>query len=152
VDFVAKPAPELQLKSAEGKITTLSSFRGRPVFVEFWATWCGPCVDLMPELTKLYQETAIQGLAWMSVDSDEDSAEATKFISDEHIPWPNYHDGDGSLGKAYQRQGIPLGVLIDADGTVAFYESGYEISDLRAAIARLGPQFRSVASAGGSSK
>jgi thiol-disulfide isomerase/thioredoxin len=97
MDSVAKPAPELQLKSAEGKITTLSSFRGRPVFIEFWATWCGPCVGLMPELTRLYQETANRGLAWMSVDNDEDSA-------------------------------------------------------LRAAIAKLGPQFSAVASAGGSSK
>jgi thiol-disulfide isomerase/thioredoxin len=132
-DLAGKSAPELQLKSREGKITRLSSFRGQPVFIEFWATWCGPCVDLMPELTRLYQETANKGLTWISVDSDEDSADAWKFISDEHIPWSNYHDEDGALGKAYQREGIPLGVLIDADGKVVFYQSGYEISDLRAA-------------------
>ncbi|MFZ0770869.1 MAG: TlpA family protein disulfide reductase [Candidatus Sulfotelmatobacter sp.] len=144
VDLAGKPVPEFQLKSSDGKITPLSSFRGKPVFLEFWATWCSPCVDLMPELTKLYLETASKGLVWMSVDSDEDSADAAKFISEEHIPWPNYHDGNGSLGKAFQREGIPLGVLVDADGKVTFYKSGYEISDLRAAIAKLGPEFSSV--------
>jgi thiol-disulfide isomerase/thioredoxin len=151
-DLAGKSAPELQLKSAEGKITPLSSFRGKAVFIEFWATWCGPGVDLMPELTGLYQETGNKGLAWIIVDSDEDSADARKFISDEDIPWPNYHDEDGGLGKAYQREAIPLGVLIDADGKVVFYQSGYEISDLRAAIAKLGTQFGSVTAAPAPSK
>ena len=149
---LGKPAPELTLVSDDGKIATLSAFRGKPVFIEFWATWCGPCVELTPELNKLYSETASNGLAWISVDSDEDAADAAKFMSVQHIPWPNYHDADGSFGKAFQREGIPLGVLIDADGKVAFYETGYEISDLRSAIAKLGPQFSSVALAKTSAK
>jgi thiol-disulfide isomerase/thioredoxin/outer membrane lipoprotein-sorting protein len=151
-ELTGKPAPELRLKSPDGKTTELSSFRGKPVFIEFWTTWCGPCVDLMPELTKLYAETADKGLAWMSIDSDEDSGDAAKFIAEDHIPWPNYHDEDGSLGKAFQRQGIPLGVLIDSGGKITFYESGYEVSDLRAAVAKLGPQFSSVAPANGGAK
>ena len=146
VDLTGKPAPELQLKSIDGKITTLSSFHGQPVFIEFWATWCGPCVDLMPDLNKLYAELKGKGLGWMSIDNDEDSSDAATFLSGEHITWPNYHDEDGSLGKAFQRHGIPLGVLIDADGKIVFYQSGYEISDLRAAIAKLGPQFRPIVS------
>lgn len=152
VDLTGNPAPELRLRSADGKITTLSSLRGQPAFIEFWATWCGPCVDLMPDLTKLYAEVKGKGLVWMSVDNDEDSGDAAAFLSGEHISWPNYHDEDGSLGKAFQRRGIPLGVLIDAEGTITFYKSGYEISDLRAAIAKLGPQFSSVAAASASSK
>lgn len=152
VDLTGKPAPELQLKSSDGKVTTLSSMHGKPVFLEFWATWCGPCVALMPDLTKLYAETQGKGLVWMSVDSDDDSSAAAEFISREHIPWPNYHDEDGSLGKAFGRFGIPLGVLIDAEGKVTFYESGYEISELRTAIAKLGPQFSSVALVGANQK
>lgn len=145
VNLLGKPAPELSLKSADGKVMALSSLRGKPVFLEFWATWCGPCVELMSDLKKLYGETESKGLAWVSVDSDEDSKTAAEFLSREHIPWPNYHDEDGSLGRAYQREGIPLGVLIDADGKVGFYESGYEIAELRSAIAKLGPQFTVVA-------
>jgi len=143
-DLVGKSAPGIHLKSADGKLTTLSSYRGKPIFLEFWATWCGPCVDLMPDLAKLYSETAEKGLVWLSIDSDEDPADATAFIAREHIPWTNYHDADGSLGEAFHREGIPLGVLIDPDGKVTFCRSGYEISDLRSAIAKLGPQFSST--------
>lgn len=143
--LLGKPAPELALKSSDGNVVSLSSLRGKPVFLEFWATWCSPCVELMPDLKKLYAETESKGLRWISLDSDKESGTASKFLAGEHIPWPNYHDEDGSLGKTYQREGIPLGVLIDAGGQVTFYESGYEIAELKAAIAKLGPQFTALA-------
>jgi len=152
LDLVGKPAPELRLKSSEGRVTTLSSLRGKPVFIEFWATWCEPCVALMPDLAKLYSETQEKGLVWISIDNDEDPSTAATFMSQEHLIWPNYHDEDGSLGEAFHREGIPLGVLIDAAGKITFYESGYEIPQLRAAIAKLGPQFRPTAPTGTSSK
>jgi thiol-disulfide isomerase/thioredoxin len=153
-DLEGNPAPEVQFKSADGQITRLSGFRGKPVFLEFWATWCGPCVELLPDLTKLYAETQNQGLVWISIDNDEDPADVAAYLSKKHLsmPWPNYHDEDGSLGKAFHRFGIPLGVLIDKDGKITFYRSGYEIADLRSAIAKLGPEFNSVASASASLK
>jgi thiol-disulfide isomerase/thioredoxin len=144
-ELLGEPAAELHLKSASGDVTTLSSLRGKPVFIEFWATWCRPCVDLMPALAKLYGETADRGLVWFSVDNDEDPGDATAFINREHIPWHNYHDEDGSLGEAFHRGGIPLGVLIDAEGKVTFCTTGYEIAELRNAIAKLGPGFSAVA-------
>jgi len=145
-EFVGKPAPEIRLKR-EGKEIPLSSYRGKPVFVEFWATWCGPCVGLMPELKKLYAETADKGLVWISIDNDHDASASAAFTKQEQIPWPNYHDDDGSLGQAFGRDGIPLGVLIDPGGKVTFYSAGYDISELRAAIAKLGPEFSSVVAA-----
>src|ERR1700685_291686 len=144
-----KPAPEVQFKSADGKSIRLSGFRGKPVFLDFWATSCGPCVALLPDLAKLYAETQNRGLVWISVDNDEDPSDVAAYLSKKNLsmPWPNYHDEDGSLGKAFHRFGIPLGVLIDAEGKITFYQSGYEIDDLRSAIAKLGPEFNSVASA-----
>ena len=106
----------------------------------------------MPDLAKLYSETQEKGLVWISIDNDEDPSTAATFMSQEHLIWPNYHDEDGSLGEAFHREGIPLGVLIDAAGKITFYESGYEIPQLRAAIAKLGPQFRPTAPTGTSSK
>jgi len=100
-------------------------------------------------LAKLYAETQNRGLVWISVDNDEDPSDVAAYLSKKNLsmPWPNYHDEDGSLGKAFHRFGIPLGVLIDAEGKITFYQSGYEIDDLRSAIAKLGPEFNSVASA-----
>jgi thiol-disulfide isomerase/thioredoxin len=140
-ELVGKVAPDLFLKADSGGSIRLSSLRGKPVFIEFWATWCGPCVELMPDLVKFYGETSGKGLVWLSVDNDEDPADASDFVSKQHIPWRNYHDEDGSLGAAYRREGIPLAVLIDAEGKVAFYRTGYDISDLREAIAKLGARF-----------
>jgi thiol-disulfide isomerase/thioredoxin len=143
-DFVGKPAPDIRFKN-NGKDTTLSSYRGKPVFIEFWATWCAPCVDLTPELKKLYSETASKGLVWLTFDNDEDPATAEKFLKQEQIPWPNYHDEDGTIGNAFRREGIPLGILIDAEGKVTFYKTGYEIPELRSAIAKLSPDLSNVA-------
>lgn len=85
----------------------------------------------------------------MGIDSDKDSELAEKFLAREHIAWPNYHDLDGSYGRAFHREGIPLGVLVDSSGTIIFHKSGYGIAELRAAIANLGAEFSSVASPGG---
>jgi thiol-disulfide isomerase/thioredoxin/outer membrane lipoprotein-sorting protein len=145
-EFVGKQAPEIRLKS-EGKEIPLSSYRGKPVFVEFWAIWCGPCIELIPDLKKLYAETASKGLVWVSIENEEDASDAAKFVKEQQIPWPNYHDEDGTLGKAFGLEGVPLGVLIDPEGKITFYSVGYDISELRAAIAKLGPEFCSLAAA-----
>jgi thiol-disulfide isomerase/thioredoxin len=144
-ELVGKPAAELQLKSKEGATTNLSSLRGKPVFLDFWATWCGPCKGMIPDLVKLHDETAPKGLVWLGIDSDENPEAAEKFISQEHIPWRNYHDLDGAMGAAFERSSLPLGVLIDAQGTIRFYAAGYETKDLLWAISKLGPEFGSLA-------
>lgn len=146
--IIGRTAPELHLKAADGKVTELSSLRGKPVFLDFWASWCGPCKGLVPDLLKLYTQTAPLGLAWVGIDNDQNPEAADKFIAKESLPWPNYHDVDGSMGKAFQRNPIPLGVLIDARGNVVFYETAYQVGDLRAAIAKLGPEFAGIAKAG----
>jgi thiol-disulfide isomerase/thioredoxin len=141
-----KPAPELEFKAADGKVLSLSSLLGKAVLLEFWATWCAPCVDVIPDLKKLYAETQDKGLVWISIDNDNDGGTATAFLAREQVPWSNYHDEDGSFGEAFHREGIPLGVLIDRNGKVIFYKSGYEIPELRNAISKLGPEFSAIGS------
>ena len=143
-NFVGKPAPDVYLHGPDGKTIALSSFRGKPVFLEFWATWCAPCTELVPELKKLYAETAPKGLVWVGIDSDQTPGTVTKYVATEHVFWPDYHDGDGAIGEAFGKQAIPLGVLVDSDGTVKFYDVGFDIAELRAAIANLGSEFASI--------
>ena len=145
-DLTGEAAPDVQLVGADGKRTPLSSYRGKPVLLDFWATWCAPCVASMPNLAELDHDAAPKGLVTLSVDEDEDEKTATDFLVDHHYTWPNTHD-DGKIGDAFKKLGIPLFVLIDAQGKIAFYKSGEDESELRKIVAAQGPQFASLAPA-----
>jgi thiol-disulfide isomerase/thioredoxin len=151
-EFLGKQSPDLRLRGSDGATVSLRVYRGKPIFIDFWSGWCAPCVDAMPQLKSLYSETAPKGLVWISVDGDDNPAEVDSFLAEQQIPWPNYHDNDGSLGKAFGRQGLPLGVLIDAEGKVTFYKAGYDVAELRTAISKLIPEIGSSSSAKSDSK
>lgn len=141
-NLTGEAAPEVQLVAADGRMVPLSSYRGKPVLLDFWATWCGPCRAGLPRLAKLQQEAAPKGLVMLSVDMDEEAKTATDFLSQHHYTWPNTHD-DGKIGDAFNRGGIPLTVLIDAQGKIVLYQNGDYGNDdaLRKVLAGLGPQF-----------
>ena len=137
-------APDIQLVAADGRQVPLSSYRGKPVLLDFWATWCGPCIASMPQLAMLDQEAAPKGLVVLLVDEDEDVKTATDFLANHHYEWPNTQD-DGKIGDAFEKMAIPLYVLMDANGKIVFYKSGEDDDGLRKAIAALGPEFASLA-------
>jgi thiol-disulfide isomerase/thioredoxin len=148
-DLTGKTAPEVTLKSADGREVSLASLRGKPVLIDFWATWCLPCVVSLPQMAGIYQQTKGRGLEFFSVDEDQDAKTAADFLAKKNIPWPNVHDG-GEIGKAFNKTGLPLTVLVDAQGKVVYYQTGYandNLSDLRAAIAKLGPEYAGLAPA-----
>jgi len=142
--LMGKLAPDVRFRGPDGTIRTLSSLEGKPVFLDFWASWCGPCNSAVPDLLKLYAETAPKGLTWIGIDNDANPDAAEKFMKEKGIPWPNYHDVDGTIGSAFERSMVPLGVLLDSKGKVIFYKGGYQVGELRGAIATLGPEFNSV--------
>jgi thiol-disulfide isomerase/thioredoxin len=138
------PIPPLKLKAADGSVKPIESFRGKPVLIDFWATWCAPCVASMPHLAEIYKEAKSKGLVLISVDQDEDAAKATDFMAKHGYEWPNYHDGDGAIGKLMGPSGIPRVVLVDANGQVVFDGSGDE-DQLRRHVAKLGPEYADLA-------
>jgi thiol-disulfide isomerase/thioredoxin/outer membrane lipoprotein-sorting protein len=143
-----KSAPAVTFKSAEGKETQLASFRGKPVLIDFWATWCAPCVAAMPEMEKLYQQTKDKGLVFISVDRDFETKEAADFWAKKQEPWPNYHDEGEIISKAFHQDVLPAVVLIDAQGKIVYTAVGYGedsvLNKLREAIAALGPEYASI--------
>ncbi len=143
-DLTGETAPDVQLVDANGKRVPLSAYRGKPVLLDFWATWCAPCVASMPKLAELNRDAAPKGLVMLSVDEDEDAKTATDFLAKNQYNWPNTQD-DGKVGEAFKKAGIPLVVLIDAQGKIAFYEAGEDDAGLRKALAGLGPEYASLA-------
>jgi thiol-disulfide isomerase/thioredoxin len=139
-----KQVPAVNLKGSDGKTVSLESFQGKPVLLDFWATWCAPCVESLPSLENLYKETADKGLVVLSIDSDEDAQTAKDFLAKRKEPWANFHLTD-EAAAAFPEHGIPYLVLVDASGKVVYSWEGLDEDGLRAAVAKLGPAFAGVA-------
>ena len=133
--------PSLKLKSADGKVVALDSFRGKPVLLDLWATWCGPCVAALPQLAQIYQDAKDKGLVLLTVDQDEEPDTADKFLTTKGYTWPNFHDGDGQIEKLVGSSRIPRTMLVDARGKITYDGSGMDEDQLRTAIVKLGPDY-----------
>ncbi|HUK59299.1 MAG TPA: redoxin domain-containing protein [Stellaceae bacterium] len=113
-----RPAPAATLIEESGKTVTLASFRGQTVLVNFWATWCAPCVEEMPSLLRLQQK--LQGLAILAVSEDRRGAELVDPFVQKHGvgKLAIYLDEKNDVGHAFGIEGLPTSVLIDRDGLV----------------------------------
>jgi thiol-disulfide isomerase/thioredoxin len=135
--LVGKPAPALSFKASGGTEVTLESYSGKPVLLDFWATWCFPCRESLPTLEKLYQENAAKGLVLLSLDEDDENPQkATEFWATHKEPWPNFHAGK-EIREKFPDHGIPYFVLLDSSGKVTFSHAGFDEDSLRAAVAAL---------------
>jgi len=134
-------APDVILSSTNGKRVSLHDFRGKPVLLDFWATWCFPCVAAFEPLKKVYAETAPKGLVMISINEDNDPAAMTKFLTTHSLDWPSFYDGDGEIFRSLPTNGgIPFYVLINAEGQIVFSQAGATASEVRAALSKVGLQ------------
>lgn len=124
-DFTATLSPSNQFFQ-------LSEHRGKVIYLDFWAAWCGPCRDSMPWLDKLQRRYAKQGFAVIAVNLDEDFNAAARFLSWNPVSYPIIFDQGGVLSKLYQIPGMPTGYLIDRDGAVIDRHVGFRSSKVNA--------------------
>jgi|SRR5271156_2241335 thiol-disulfide isomerase/thioredoxin len=134
--LVGKQAPRVNLAAADGKEISLESFRGKIVLLDFWATWCVPCLESLPAIEKFYRETRDKDLVILSVDEDEEPQKAAQFWKSHNEPWQNYHGGSEAM-KQFPEHGIPYFVLIDGSGKIIFSHAGLDEAGLRAALTDL---------------
>jgi thiol-disulfide isomerase/thioredoxin len=146
--WTGKLSPSVTLTDSDGKKVELSSYRGKPVLLDFWATWCGSCLLSMPAMHRIDVEAKDKNLIVVTVDQDHRAEDATAYLERHRYGWKNYHDSDGSAAKAFNGGGIPFTVLIDSTGKVVYESVGSDEVGLRKAIAALGPEFASLAVAG----
>ena len=112
------PAPTFRLPSLAGGEVDLQSLRGRLVVLNFWATWCAPCVAEMPSLERLYRALGREGLTVLSVSVDEDET-ALRFTERAGLTFPILRDPGGrTAARAYRASAYPQTVVIDAGGQV----------------------------------
>lgn len=109
-------------KTLEGKSLSLDSYKGKVVLLDFWATWCGPCVGELPNVQTNYKTYHSKGFDIVAVSLDEEKDALTNFIKAKAMPWPQIFDGKGweaGDAKAYGVQAIPFSLLIGKDGKIA---------------------------------
>lgn len=109
-------APEFELQTFEGKLLKLSDLRGKPVVLNFWASWCLPCREEAPFLVAAWNKYRDQGLMLIGVDYVDTDAEAKKYMAEFKITYPNGPDIGTRISKAYRITGVPETYFITREG------------------------------------
>ncbi len=117
-------APDFALRDAAGKLVTLSDFRGKVVWVNFWASWCVPCKEELPNIQKIYDEKRAEGLEVLAVNWQDDLETASAFFESTSLHLPLLLDKTGSVYGQYRLQGLPDSFFIDREGRIAALQFG----------------------------
>ena len=118
-------APDFTLKSAEGRNLRLQEQRGQVVLVNFWASWCGPCKQEMPHLSRLFEKYRSSGFTLLAVNIDDDARHGAATAAKWGLKFPVLLDADKNVTRLYDLGAMPSTVLIDRDGKVRYLHRGY---------------------------
>lgn len=115
-----KVAPAFTLPDLDGKEHSLSDYKGKVVFLNFWATWCGPCEDEMPSMQTLYRAIGGDDFEILAVSIDEDSPAVVDAYGKKFgITFPILHDRKKKIKEIYKTTGVPETFIIDQNGVIA---------------------------------
>jgi peroxiredoxin len=120
---IGQIAPDWKDPLVSGGSLSMAQLRGKPVFMDFFATWCPPCNDEAPEVNAAYQQYKPQGLQVIGVDVQENSQKAKQFVDQHQLSYPAVVDS-GTLSDLYSINGMPVGVFIDKNGVIRRIEVG----------------------------
>jgi cytochrome c biogenesis protein CcmG, thiol:disulfide interchange protein DsbE len=120
-----EPAPAFSLPRVDAPGTqTLAALKGKPVYLNFFASWCGPCNDEAPSIVGFYKKYHPKGLMTVGVDESEDKSKALEFAKKFGAPYEIVLDADGKMGAAYGAIGLPVHIFVDRRGTISTYRLG----------------------------
>jgi peroxiredoxin len=119
------PAPDFTLHGADGRNLRLKEQRGQVVLVNFWASWCGPCRQEMPQLNRLYEKYRSSGVLLLGVNIDDDARVGAATAARWGVKFPVLLDADKTVTRLYDLGSMPATVLIDRDGRVRYLHRGY---------------------------
>jgi peroxiredoxin len=124
-------APQFTLPSLDGgPQLSLAAYRGKVVYLDFWASWCPPCLTSLPLLDALRQEFPADDFQVLAVNLDDDPAKARRFLAKRPVGYPSATDPAGALPERFGLETMPTSYLIDRDGVVRHVHPGFRKSDI----------------------
>lgn len=127
---VGKPPPQCNLKAlADDAPVDLSQFKGKVVYVDFWASWCGPCSQSMGFLDSLNKKLGPEGFAVVGINVDENRSDADAFLTRYPVKFTQVMDADGQCPGKFEVKAMPSSYLIDRKGIVRHIQLGYRTSE-----------------------
>ena len=136
-----KPSPVCELTALDGSpVESLQALKGEVVYVDFWASWCPPCVQSFPFLNQLQQDFADQGLRIIGVNLDEKAADADQFLTKHSAEFAIAADPTKQCAKDFDVIAMPSSYLIDREGIVRYIHRGFrpgETKELRLIVEQL---------------
>jgi len=130
------PAFSARALGGEGSIS-LSSYRGKVVYLDFWASWCAPCQVALPALEELRKEFPADQFQVIAVNVDTDPEKALRLLAKHKIGYPSAADPDGRLPETFGLKTMPTSYLIDRSGVVRLVHPGFRTSDVALLRARI---------------
>jgi peroxiredoxin len=118
------PAPEFDLETPGGERIRLSDYRGKPVIVNFWATWCPPCRAEMPSLQRAWDQVRGDGISVMAINVGEDAETIGKFTEAVPVDFPLPMDLQSRVVQAWPVRGLPTTFVVDPQGRLAYVATG----------------------------
>jgi thiol-disulfide isomerase/thioredoxin len=112
---------DIKFKSVDGREVDLAKLKGKVVLVDFWATWCAPCVAEVPKVVETYGKLHPKGFEIIGISFDQEQEALEQFVKRKQMPWPQYFDGEGwgnKFGREYGISGIPAMWLVDKKGNL----------------------------------
>ena len=122
-------APDFTIHPLNGEEVHLSDYRGQPILLNFWASWCPPCRAEMPAFQKIYTEYAAQGFIVLGVNSQESQSTAASFAQSYKLTFPILVDDNGVVTHQYRVDSLPTTLFIDRDGYISEVMYGGPISE-----------------------
>jgi len=132
---VGELAPDFYFETPEGEPSSISQLWGKPVLINFWATWCGPCRYEMPYLQQVYEDWPEEALVLLTINVGERSSQVAQFMQSQGLSFPVLLDSEGDVAQRYNVRGIPTTVFIDKYGfiqnvNVGSFQSQAEIESI----------------------
>jgi peroxiredoxin len=112
------PAPDFSLQDIDGNLHRLSEYRGRPVIINFWATWCPPCREEIPSMNRAWQVLREEGIAMLAINVGEDEDTIFVFTADYPADFPLLLDQSGDIIGQWPVKGLPTTYVIAPDGSI----------------------------------